>query len=376
MVKKVVASTAPKKKESVFKTVAKKYEGVSIGAFSKTNVVDVIRTGSLSLDIALGIGGVARGRIFEISGMESHGKTFIALNVAKNAQAMGYKGAFIDTEYGLDPDWAEQIGVKISPTGDPKDGMVVVNVESLEDAGEAAVMLAESGEVDFIIFDSVAGAPIRAVVEGDLGDANMGVRARIMSQFMPKINGPVKRNNVWMLFTNQLRMTMDQYNPTITPGGKALPFHASQRVHIVSAKKEKTDPGKPPSYLEVTLEVKKNKLAPPFRRAHYELTFADGSIDTFQELAEIMTDSKNLQDLGVIQTGAWYTLPPEMLAPGYEGKINGTVKVAEMFASDLDHFEKVVEYVRSKLIKNEDVGSRVHNNAPVEDDEEDAETED
>lgn len=382
MAPKKTNSTSPattKSSGGVIKALKKKFEGVSIANTNDDDIVDVIPTGSLTMDIALGVGGVARGRIFEIAGENATGKTTRCLNIAKNAQALGYTVAFIDTEYALDKEWARSIGVKVAKTSKFEDGMVIINVDSLEEAGETAVLLAQSGEVDVIIFDSVAGAPIEAVLDGELGDANMGVRARIMSQFMPKINGPVKKNGCWMLFTNQIRLTMDKYSPYVTPGGKALPFHASQRMFLISAKKEKTaNPNVAPSFSTITFEVNKNKLAPPFRRGEYKMYYADGSIDNHSELADILTSAENLALLGIVKGGSWYTLPPELVAPGYPNRLNGSAALTEMFASDLEHFQNVVSYVRSKLIKNGDEGARRHNSTTakttiVQDDDDDDE---
>lgn len=339
--KKKLDAAVPTEKGSVLKTLQGKYkETVQLGL--ESGPVEVLSTGSLALDLATGIGGYPRGRITELSGFESTGKTTHALKLVARAQSLGLRCLFLDTEWALDRKWATGLGVDV-------DALEVYRADSLEIAGESCVAIADSGEFDVIVFDSVAGAPIEALLEGDIGDANMGKRAKIMSGFMPKLNGPVKRNNVWMLFTNQLRSSMDIYKPDVAPGGHALPFHASMRIHL-SARPEKMQPGQTPNKVNIRAKINKNKLSAPFKVAEYALGF-DGEFDTFAEVADVFTNSDYLEGLGIIKGGAWYTLPDELVAEGYESKIQGNAKIAEMLSSDMEHFAKVEQYLRQRLIR-------------------------
>lgn len=373
MVKKTAAVPTAKKKVSALSAIKKKFaDGVKIGAFMNTGPIDVLSTGSLSTDIATGIGGVPRGAIVEISGEEGSAKTTTCLKIAADGQRRGYKIAYIDTEYILDPSWVAKMGVKLSED-DPNEGMIIINADSLEKAGEVAVLLAESGEFDIIFFDSIAGAPIEAQLEGELGDANMGKRAKILSTFLPKLNGPVRKNNVWFIFTNQVRFSMEAYGDKfVTPGGKAVPFHCAIRIRL-SARKEKVAQGQVPSYTTITSKLVKNKLSPPFRQGEYDLTFEDAAFDTTKEVSQILTDGKNLDLLGITRAAAFYTLPWEMIPKkdngeyAYEQKFQGAPKVLEMLFSDIDHLNnKVIPYIRSKLIAHEDLGFREHQGAAAD----------
>jgi len=313
----------------------KKEFGETVQVGNVVRNIDSVTTGSLALDIATGIGGYPRGRISQIAGWESSGKTTHALKAVAAVQERGGLAAFIDTEYALDPAWAEKQGVNIND-------LVWLQIDDLETAGETAVDLADSGELDMIIFDSVAGAPIKAVVEGELGDSNMGKRAKIMSDFMPKLNGPVSRNNVWMIFTNQLRDSLNPYQPKpIRPGGHALDFHSSMIIDI-KAKKEKTKS----EGVEIKANVDKNKLSAPFKNAEYYMDFT-GYIDPVVEASNILTNSDFFEVLGVERAGAWYTLPSEVFQG--ENRFQGQNKIMEALA-EIDVLESVVDYIRSKLL--------------------------
>lgn len=329
-------------------------ERVTLGGINKNYVLDVIPTGSLTLDIALGVGGIPRGRVIEIAGMESTGKTTLALKIIANAQKMGYRCAFIDTEYALDPTWATSLGVNM-------DELDVYESDILEVAGDTLVRLAESGVYDVMIFDSIAATGTNAVHEGDLGDANMGVRARILGQLMTKITGIISQNKQWLVMINQLRFTMDQYNPYVAPGGKAVPFAATQRIFLTS-KKQKVESGQEVQYNIVRAKVEKNKVAPPYKVGEYNLEFATGDIDTLSEVADILTNKNFLTKLEVQQTGAWYLLPDILYPEGYAPeKINGASKMVHVLSSDVDHaYNVVIPYIRRKLIMNEDKGASHH----------------
>jgi recombination protein RecA len=322
-----------KARESLLAKILKEHGDGSV-QIGKAAPIEAISTGSLALDIATGIGGYPRGRITQISGWESSGKTTHALKAAANVQERGGTVAFIDTEYALDPHWAEKLGVNLGT-------FEWIKVDSLEIAGEVAVDLAESSVYDMVILDSIAGSPIKAVVAGELGDANMGKRAKIMSDFMPKLNGPVSRNHLWMIITNQLRDSLNMYSPKpVRPGGHALNFHSSMTVDLKSKRKD--------DQLIVKAIVEKNKLAPPGKQVEY-LMDVNGYIDMVDELAGILTDSSLQETFGIIRAGAWYTLPQELFPDYPEAKFNGKAKIMEALA-DLDAFERVVHYVKSKVM--------------------------
>jgi len=325
----------PKTIRNFLAKLEKKPYGESFQLGDVEHVVDVVSTGSLVLDIATGIGGYPRGRIVQIAGWESSGKTTHALKAIANLQAKGGTAAFIDTEYALDPKWATQLGVDMA-------AVAWVQVDDLETAGEIAIEMANSGSFDMIVFDSVAGAPIKAVVDGELGDANMGRRAKIMSDFMPKLNGPVARNKVWMIFTNQLRDSLNIYAPKpVAPGGHALTFHSTMIIEL-KAKKIRAGRGDA-THVDVTATVEKNKMSPPGKTVTYTMDF-DGYIDIVDELATIITSADNSEALGVVRGGAWYTLPEGML-PGIEDrKFNGRDKILEALA-EVDVFEAAKKYV-------------------------------
>jgi len=318
----------------------KKEFGDTIRVFdgSREQVNDVVSTGSLSLDIATGIGGYPRGRITQIAGWESTGKTTHALMAASNIQARGGSVAYIDTEFVFDPVWATKIGVNT-------DELLCLQIDDLESAAEATVDIAQSGDFDMIIFDSIAAAGIRAVHEGELGDSNMGKRAKIMSDFMTKLNGVVSRNNIWMIFVNQLRESLDPYKPLpVRPGGKALSFHASMIIDL-RAKKEK---GKgTPSHTVITATVSKNKLAAPYREAEYILDF-NGQINPISEILNIITNKEHMEVLGVNLSGSWYTVPSEWFPDMEETRFQGSAKIGEML-EDIDALDRVRNLVLSKL---------------------------
>lgn len=321
---------------SVISKIRKDFgEAVQIGNLTRS--IDVVSTGSVALDLATGIGGYPRGRITTLNGWESSGKTTHALRAAAAVQERGGSVAFIDTEYALDPTWAESLGVNMGT-------LIWLQTDDLETAGEIAVDLAESGEVDMIILDSVAGAPIKAVIGGDLGDANMGKRAKIMSDFMPKLNGPVSRNHVWMIVTNQLRESLNPYNPKpVGPGGHALPFHSSLIIELKSKIDVKN------SRVEIKATVRKNKLGVPGKEVEYIMR-SDGYIDIVDELASILTNQEHSEALGVSRAGAWYTFPPELFPDMEEARFMGKAKIEEAL-SEVEVFERLRAHVQSKLMQ-------------------------
>jgi len=265
--------------------------------------VEAISTGSLSLDIALGIGGLPKGRIVEIYGPESSGKTTLTLQVAAQSQKQGGTVAFIDAEHAMDPAYAEKLGVKI---GD----MLVSQPDTGEQALEITDMLVRSGAVDVVIVDSVAALTPKAEIEGDMGDQHMGLQARLMSQALRKLTGNIKRSNTLVIFINQIRMKIGVMfgSPETTTGGNALKFYASVRLDIRRVGTVKK--GEEILGSETRVKVVKNKVAPPFKQAEFEILYGQG-ICRFGEIIEWGVK------LGFIEkSGAWYSCRGNRIGQG------------------------------------------------------------
>ena len=265
--------------------------------------IEVVSTGSLTLDIALGVGGLPRGRVVEIFGPESSGKTTLALHVVAEIQKKGGTAAFIDAEHALDPQYAERLGVNVKE-------LLVSQPDTGEQALEITDMLVRSGAVDCIIVDSVAALVPKAEIEGEMGDTHVGLQARLMSQALRKLTGNVKRSNTLIVFINQIRMKIGVMfgNPETTTGGNALKFYASVRLdirRIGSLKRGEEIIGN-----ETRVKVVKNKVAPPFRQAVFDILYNEG-VSLESELIELGVEN-NFVD----KTGAWYSYKGDRMGQG------------------------------------------------------------
>ena len=265
--------------------------------------VEAVSSGSLGLDIALGIGGLPRGRVTEIYGPESSGKTTLSLSVIAQIQKLGGAAAFIDAEHALDPLYAKKLGVNI-------DDLLVSQPDSGEQALEIADMLVRSGGVDIVVIDSVAALTPKAEIEGEMGDSHMGLQARLMSQALRKLTANIKRSNTMVVFINQIRMKIGVMfgNPETTTGGNALKFYASVRLDIrrIGAIKK----GEEVIGSQTRVKVVKNKVAPPFRQTEFDIIYNEG-ISKEGELIDIGAES------GIVEkTGAWYSFNKERIGQG------------------------------------------------------------
>jgi len=290
--------------------------------------IDVISTGSISLDVALGVGGIPRGRVVEIFGPEASGKTTLALHLIAETQKLDGIAAFIDAEHALDPIYAKRLGVNT-------DDLLLSQPDTGEQALEIADLLIRSGAIDVIVIDSVAALVPRAEIEGEMGDSHVGLQARLMSQALRKLTASISRSKTITVFINQLREKIGVMfgNPEITPGGRALKFYASVRLDI-----RKTDTIKSGEEMignRVRVKVVKNKVAPPFKSAEFDIIYGIG-ISKYGELIDIGVDS------GIIQkSGTWFSYKEERLGQGKEN-------VREFLSENKDIADQIERDIRSK----------------------------
>ena len=295
--------------------------------------VSAVSTGSLTLDLALGIGGIPKGRITEIYGPESSGKTTIALHVVAEVQKQGGEAAFIDAEHALDPIYAKKLGVDIN-------NLLVSQPDCGEQALEIAETLVNSGAIDIIVIDSVAALVPRQEIEGDMGASHVGVQARLMSQAMRKLSGAIAKSNCIVIFTNQLREKVGVMygNPEVTTGGRALKFYASVRIDV-----RKVDTLKNGSDIygsSTRCKVVKNKVAPPFKTAEFDILYGSG-ISKSTEVIDLAIQLEVVE-----KSGAWFYFEGQRLGQGKEN-------VRKLIETDKELLDKLESLVREKMQNSE-----------------------
>ena len=315
---------------SALKVITKKYGEGAVMRLGQTTTLNVaaIPTGSLTLDMALGIGGVPRGRIVEIYGPESSGKTTVALSVIAEAQKLGGEVAFIDVEHALDPVYAQALGVNI-------DNLLVSQPDSGEQALEIAEALIRSGAIDVIVLDSIAAMTTRAEIDGDMGDLHVGQLARLMSQAMRKLTAAISKSNCVAIFINQIREKIGVMygNPETTPGGRALKFYSSVRIEV--RKGEVLKDGSQIIGARTRCKVVKNKVAPPFKEAEFDMMYGTG-ISRVGEVLDLATE------LDIIKKGgSWFSYNDQKLGQGRDN-------VKEILLSDPSLMKEIEEKILAR----------------------------
>lgn len=312
--------------------------------------VESIPTGSIALDAATGIGGLPRGRIIEIYGPESSGKTTLALHVVAEAQKMGGDAAFIDAEHALDPVYASALGVDI-------DSLLVSQPDNGEQALEITEYLARSGALDVIVVDSVAALVPKAEIEGDMGDSHVGLHARLMSQALRKLTGAVAKSNTVVIFINQLREKVGVIygNPEVTTGGRALKFYSTIRIDVRRVEQLK-GPGNEFIGSRTRAKIVKNKVAPPFKEAEFDIMYGEG-ISKYGELLDLAVKMEIVR-----KSGAWFYYGEERLGQGRDN-VKEYIKNTPDFCAELE--AQVREGIRSLISARSSVSGR-KNAAPVQ----------
>lgn len=292
---------------------------MKLGSGGLSMNIDVIPTGSVSLDIATGIGGIPRGRVIEIFGPESSGKTTLALHIIAEAQKTGGKAAFIDAEHALDPEYAGKLGVDIAE-------LLVSQPDTGEQALEICEMLVRSGAIDVVVIDSVAALVPRAEIQGEMGDSHVGLQARLMSQALRKLAGAINKSNTSAVFINQLREKVGVMfgNPEVTTGGRALKFYASMRLDVRRIETIKV--GDQMIGSRTRVKVVKNKVAPPFKQAEFDIMYGHG-ISREGDVLDCAVEAKLVE-----KAGAWYSYRGERIGQGRENVKNYLLEHKDMLA--------------------------------------------
>ena len=329
--------------------IEKQFGKGSIMRMGDTDVaadIQAVSTGSLGLDIALGIGGLPRGRIVEIYGPESSGKTTLTLSVIAQMQKLGGTAAFIDAEHALDPVYAQKLGVNVSD-------LLISQPDTGEQALEIADMLVRSGSVDVVVIDSVAALTPKAEIEGEMGDSHMGLQARLMSQALRKLTANIKRTNTLVIFINQIRMKIGVMfgNPETTTGGNALKFYASVRLDIRRTGAIKK--GDEITGSETRVKVVKNKVAPPFKQAEFDILYGEG-ISREGEIIELGVNLKLVE-----KAGAWYSYKGEKIG---QGKDNAREFLRE--------HPEIANEIDAKIREHSNLANAAMTTAPDEEDDE------
>ncbi len=292
--------------------------------------IDVVSTGSIGLDVALGVGGLPKGRVVEIYGPESSGKTTLTLQVVAEGQKLGGTAAFVDAEHALDPAYAEKLGVNV-------DELLVSQPDTGEQALEITDMLVRSGAVDIVVIDSVAALTPKAEIEGEMGDSHMGLQARLMSQALRKLTGNIKRSNTMVVFINQIRMKIGVMfgSPETTTGGNALKFYSSVRLDIrrIGAIKK----GDEVIGNQTRVKVVKNKVSPPFKQAEFEILYGHG-ISRYGEIIDL-----GVQHNIVDKAGSWYSYGEDRIGQGKEN-------VRDFLKNNPEMAAEIEEKIRAKLL--------------------------
>ena len=301
-----------------------------LGDSNSSKDIEAVSTGSIGLDVALGIGGLPKGRVIEIYGPESSGKTTLTLQAIAEAQKLGGTAAFVDAEHALDPAYAEKLGVNV-------DELLVSQPDTGEQALEITDMLVRSGAIDIIVIDSVAALTPKAEIEGEMGDSHMGLQARLMSQALRKLTGNIKRSNVMVIFINQIRMKIGVMfgSPETTTGGNALKFYSSVRLDIrrIGAIKK----GDEVIGNQTRVKVVKNKVSPPFKQAEFEILYGHG-ISRHGEIIDL-----GVQHGIVDKAGSWYSYGDDRIGQGKEN-------VREFLKEHPEMAEDIERKIRAKLM--------------------------